>query len=111
MSGGLFINELPALVNCVTEDPPRSYHLTRAYEWANSKKDENDVGWSDIMSEIWHSSANCPTEIVNGEVMSLSGLFSSCFGVEPNVKRRHATIGRMCNQFDFHQRIGGVYVE
>ena len=48
---GLFIKELPASVNRVTEDPPRSYHPTRAYEWANSKKDESDVGWSDIMSE------------------------------------------------------------
>ena len=35
---GLFIKELPVLVNCVTEDPPRSYHPTRVYEWANSKK-------------------------------------------------------------------------
>ena len=105
---GLFIKELPA---SVTEDPPRSYHLPRVYEWANSKKDENDVGWSDIMSEIWHSSANCPMEMVNGEVMLLNGLFGSCFVVEPSVERRHATIGRMRNQFDFHQRIGGAYVE
>ena len=97
--------------NCVTEDPPRSYHPTRAYDWENSKKDENDIGWSDIMSEIWHSSANCPMEMVNGEVMSLNGLFGLCFGVEPNIERRDATIGRMCNQFDFHQRIAGAYVE
>ena len=50
-------------------------------------------------------------EMVNGEVMSLNGLFGSCFGIEPNVERRHVTIGRMCNQFDFHQRIGGAYME
>ena len=105
---GLFIKELPA---SVTEDPPRSYHPPRVYEWANSKKDENDVGWLDIMSDIWHSSANCPMEMVNGEVMSLNGLFNSCFGVEPNVERRHVTMGRMHNQFDFHQRIGCAYVE
>ena len=75
------------------------------------RKDENDIGWSDIRSEIWHSSANCPMEMVNGEVMLLNGLFGSCFGVEPNVERRDATIGRMRNQFDFHQRIGGAYME
>ena len=92
---GLFIKELPVLVNCVTKDLPRSYHPTRAYEWANSKKDENDFGWSDIMSKIWHSNANYPMEMVNGEVMSLNGLFGLCFGVEPNVERRDATIGRM----------------
>ena len=63
------------------------------------------------MTEFWHSSANCPLEMVNCEVISLNGLFSLCFGIEPNIERRDTTVGRMRNQLDFHQRIGGAYVE
>ena len=63
------------------------------------------------MTEIWHSSTNCPLEMVNGEVVLLNGLFSLCFGIKPSIKRRDMTVGSMHNQLDFHQRIGGAYVE
>ena len=102
---GLCVKELSASVNCITKDPLRAYQCT------NSARGKNDVGWSDIMTAIWHSGTNCPLEMVNGEVVSLNGLFGSCFGIEPSIKRRDTTVGRMCNQLDFHQRIGGAYVE
>ena len=108
---GLSIKELPVLpVYDETANTPKS-HPIRAYEWANSLKEENDIGWSDIMSEIWHSTANGPMETRNGEIISLNGLFGSCFGIQPSKLTRANTITRMREQFEFHQRMNGAYME
>ena len=52
-----------------------------------------------------------PIQTRNREIISLNGLFVSCFGIQSNKLRRGNTITRMREQFEFHQRMNGAYVE
>ena len=82
---------------------------SRAYNWANDAN--SDINWSDVISEIWKSNSECVMENKNGEVISLNGLFSLCFGIQPNVSRRNYHFRRMKDLLVNHEALNGAYVK
>ena len=83
---GLCLKELPSHDSLMDTLLPMTF-LSRAYNWANNAN--SGINWSDVISEIWQSNGECMMENKNGEVISLNGLFGTCFGIQPNVSRRN----------------------
>ena len=83
---GLCLKELPSRDSLMDTLLPMTF-LSRAYNWANDAN--SGIHWSDVISKIWLSNSECMMENKNGEVMLLNGLFSMCFGIQPNVSRRN----------------------
>ena len=82
---------------------------SRAYNWANDVS--SGIKWSDIISEICQSNSECMMENKNGEVISLNGLFGTCFGIQPNVSRRNYHFRQMKDLLVRHKALSGAYVK
>ena len=84
---GLCLKELPSSCDSLMDTLLPMTFPSRAYSWANNAN--SGINWSDVISEIWQSNSECMMENKNGEVISLNGLFCTCFGIQPNVSRRN----------------------
>ena len=64
---------------------------TKGLQWATDANDTTNILWSDVISEIWSANQNNPMRSLNGELISLSGLFGLCFDcnrMEQMLKRK-----------------------
>ena len=76
---GLCLDHLPPYITI-----PQSYSgAGMAHLWAMNIHGEGVIKWSDIIRKAWKESDNL-TKTLNGELISLDGLFGSCFGFAIN---------------------------